>query len=1103
LPQVLSTTTLNSEGLSVNISSKFQLLGIAALTALLAACSGGGDSSALNSNLGSGVCPGTTVPKPVTYTYANTGRVMSPVGTLTSVGDFPTGGKLSPNGSFFWSISSGHGQNDVRIVSVASGQVIQTLPLPGAYGQVAFSPDGKTAYVSGEPMGAYSGASTKNMVGLNGDVIHVFSVNADGTAVESPNPLVIPTPTITSGVARTTYSAGTGKFNGSNGLPLWTNGLPTWPVGLAVSPDGKYLVAALQMADAAIIFDLTKNSTEVVKVGKYPTGVAIDSSSTNAYVSNAYDGTVSKFALASAAPSSKTTVTINGLAGAAGDNNSHPQGMLQDPQKALLYVAVTNKDTIAVIDETANKVVQVINMQRKEGFFGAQPISLAITPDGNTLLSANAGENAIVAINLNAANSSIAQYAIIGKLPTTDYPTAVDVTPDGCQIVWNSTRGKGTGANGGSKVPAANTYTTWVSTVTGFVSPTTGISTGGYDMDLLSGIVGVTPMPKAATFAALTPSVDYGMFPSNYPAPPSSTPIHGALVASSGNYNSYAPSSQIKYVFYIVKENRTYDQIFGADPRGNGDPTLQIFGDNCSGSCSPADNLIASGVGLRNGVTPNLHALSRQFSLLDNFFEDSEVSVDGHVITSSAYATNYTLKSSHADYSGRQRPVTEEGIFPVTFAPKYYLWDQLVNQNISFFNYGELDGNPLTGFEAARSATPNNIGAAVVNANKILASSNFLVPPGTGIPDLSAYGISKNPAATTYPSNIYNGCLLGPTDPTSVAIASQISAATGGALNSKNAYLASPLCAYDSYTSTASIAGVPLSLLGNKGPVSRMDAFKASFKAQTANCTAANASNPAACGAPQFNYLIMMSDHTYGVSPGSRDPYGSVADNDLAVGQFVELLSKSPIWPYTAIFVVEDDSQDGADHVDAHRAPAFVISPYSALNGAVVHSRYDQFSVLRTIELILGLNPLSTYDALATPMYDAFTSTPNNAPYTAITPTRPIFAYVPYPNDNPSIAKLKLTDEFKQMMALSKVLPWEKADVIPGEIMDRILYSYAHAQGMTSASYKGPGPNASSYERQRAKRVYDIYAATKSFPTIAEKAIRLYLTATSKDKEID
>ena len=1050
---------------------------IFAVSAGLTAC-----GTSTTSSVG-GVCS-PTLPS-ASFNYANSGRNLTPYGTLTSVGDFPTGGALSPTGTYFWSISSGHGQNDVRIVNILTNQVIQTIPLPGAYGQVAFTPDGKTAFVSGEPAGAYKNSPSHSSwtYGANGDVIHVFNIASNGLATETTS-LTIPAITSSNGnlkgIARTTYSNP-------------TNTGTSWPIGLATSPDGRYLVVALQMADSAIIFDLKNNTNEVVGVGHYPIGAAVDNSG-NAYISNGYDGTVSKFPLA-LGQGTKTPTLIQHLAGTAGDNNSQPQALVQDPKNAIMYVAVTNKDAIAVIDENTNTVIQVINMQRKEGVFGSQPLSLAITPDGNTLLSANAGENAIVAINLNA-NSTTAKYAIIGKLPTADYPTAVSVTSDGCNMVWNSARGVGTGANGGAAVPANKTYTT-------FVTTPTGTDSYGYDMDNLTGIVGVSPIPTAATFAALSGIVDAGMYPSNFVGPPSQTPIHGSLISSTGGLKSYNPSGQIKYVFYIVKENRTYDQLYGADPRGNGDPTLQIFGDNCSGSCTKADNLtIGNGVGWRNGVTPNQHALTRQFSLMDNFYENSEVSVDGHIITSAAYATNYTLRSSHADYSGRGRPGSEEGIYPVTFAPKYFLWDQMAAQNISFQIYGELDGNPLSGFEVARSATPANPSAAVANTNKILSSSDYRLDPVTQplfnqlISSLSGYGVNATPGAT-YAGNTYNGCLLGPTNSTALYYSGLIATATGGAISTRYVNIANPLCAYDSYISTPtngvspSINGIPLSALGQLAPLSRMDAFKAKFTAQVANCNAGNASNPSACSVPQLNYMIMMSDHTYGVSPGSRDPFAAVADNDLGVGQLVDLISHSAIWPYTAIFVVEDDAQDGADHVDAHRAPALVISPYSALGGQLVHTRYDQYSVLRTIELILGINPLSTYDGLATPMYDAFTTTPVTTPFTAIQPTHPLFAYVPAATDNPSIA----------MMDLSKRLPWNKVDVIPGEITDRLLYQYAKSKGMKQVNYTGPGPHASPYERQRAKRVMEIYNATKNYPDLSRRLISFYLTNTAKDKD--
>ncbi len=956
-------------------------------------------------------------------TMANTGRPLYTIGRTTAVGNFPTGGQLSPDGKYFWSISSGHGQNDVQIVSVATGAVTQVLPLPGAFGQVAFNPSGTVAYVSGEPQGSQTVGTT---VGNAGDVIHVFHI-AGGVATEGA-PIAIPA--TSTGLGRTTWSYGS---TGAN-----SQGLTSWPAGLAVSPDGNYLVVALQLADQAVIFNLANgNAATLVPVGHYPFGVAVNRASTRAYVTNAYDGTVSTFTLSNPG----TPAVISGLAAAGfGDNNSQPQGVLQDPNQDVLYVAVTNKDSVAVINETTNTVTRSISLQRKEGVFGSQPVSLALTPDGKTLLSANAGENAIVAI-------ALADGSISGKFPTTDYPTAVGVTPDGCSLVWNSARGTGTGANphyGNANLngtpPSVNNN-----------ASRAGSPYPSYVMDLLTGQVGVSALPTSATFATLGAYVDSGVRPADTVPPPPATPIHGALVSSTNGLGTYAPSSQIKYVFLVVKENRTYDQLYGSDPRGNGDPTLEILSDNDS-SCTAAP--VATGVGCRNGVTPNQHALTRKYSLLDNFYSDSEVSVDGHVITTGAYPTNYTLKSSHMDYSGRGRPVVEEGIFPVTFAPKYFLFDEMAAAGLDFLNYGELVGNPTTGYEPARGLANMAYIAGHTNANV-----------GAPLPPGFTY---LNVGPTAYASNNFNGCAAYPA-PLGPYVVN------------------TPYCAYDSGMGAPPPAATNINAAFT-GPQSRIDVFQASFAQQTSGCTTANAANPAACGAPQFNYLIMMSDHTNGVSLNRRDPFGMVADNDLGVGQLVQILSHSPIWPYTAIFVVEDDSQDGADHVDAHRAPALVISPYSALNGALVHTRYDQYSVLRTIELILGLAPLSANDAFAAPMYDAFATTPDNSTYTAITPQRDIRAVV--------TAQVAAAD-------LSSKLPWDRADLIPAEISDRLLYAYAKStmKGYEKVGYHGPGPNSSASELARARRVEQIYQATKGYPELSRKAIRYYLAATANDQD--
>jgi phospholipase C len=198
--------------------------------------------------------------------------------------------------------------------------------------------------------------------------------------------------------------------------------------------------------------------------------------------------------------------------------------------------------------------------------------------------------------------------------------------------------------------------------------------------------------------------------------------------------------------------------------------------------------------------------------------------------------------------------------------------------------------------------------------------------------------------------------------------------------------------------------------------------------------------------------MILPNDHTDGTTPNDPTPQAMIADNDLALGQIVDAISHSSIWPSTAIFVVEDDSQDGADHVDSHRSPAFVISPW-ARQGAVVHTRYDQYSMLRTVELIAGLDPLALNDALATPMYDAFISgseKPNNAPYSVVAPTYPITR-----TNSASAPNAKLSRE----------LPWNRLDAVPQAISDQILWASVHG---TNAAAPPAGPDASPDEVDRA-----------------------------------
>jgi hypothetical protein len=236
---------------------------------------------------------------------------------------------------------------------------------------------------------------------------------------------------------------------------------------------------------------------------------------------------------------------------------------------------------------------------------------------------------------------------------------------------------------------------------------------------------------------------------------------------------------------------------------------------------------------------------------------------------------------------------------------------------------------------------------------------------------------------------------------------------------------------------------------------SRFAEFYPEFESQVASGTV-----------PTLNYMILPNDHTNGTTTKDPTPQAMIADNDLALGQIVDAISHSSIWPSTAIFVVEDDSQDGADHVDAHRSPGLVISPW-ARKGAVIHTRYDQYSVLRTLELITGLDPLALNDALATPMYDAFisgTQKPDNTPYTVISPGYSITA-----TNSASAPAAKLSNE----------LPWNRLDAVPQAISDEILWASAHGSG---AAAPPGGPHASPDEVDRAAMMRYLLAAAHRAP---------------------
>jgi hypothetical protein len=638
------------------------------------------------------------------------------------------------------------------------------------------------------------------------------------------------------------------------------------------------------------------------------------------------------------------TTTIKGLGGAMGDQNSHPEGVALDRAANTLFVAVTNRDLIAAVNTRTSALSALIRVGRPGGI-GTAPVALAVSPDGRTIYSADAGEDALGVVRRYTGRGGGVGYKLIGRVPTAAYPTGVSVTPDGKHVVWLSGEGLGAGPNPsyGQNFAASQ-----------------NAPYGQYDIEMLLGQVGVLATPSDSQVAHLEAVVDREVRPADYTPPPLDTPVE-----SPGG----GPSAQIKHVFYVVRENRTYDQIFGTDKRGNGDPALELFDGN--GAAGPA-----------GGVTPNAHALAAMFPLLDNFYADSQVSVDGHLITTGGYATDFVERALEANYSNRGRTVNF-GQDPVTLPPNDFIFDQAVRQNVSFQNLGEYNAGDTPQADDGRPT----------------------------------YAQSQAGFVAGYP--LFFGC--------------------------DNAGLV-PVTSTDHALACDSDSGT-IGPAGNAGVAnSRFDFFQADFNREVATGTV-----------PSLTYLTLPNDHTNGVQAGYPTPKAMVADNDLGLGQIVDLISHSSIWSSSAIFVVEDDSQDGADHVDAHRMPAFVISPW-ARHGTVVDTRYDQYSMLRTIDLMLGMHPLSINDGLAEPMYDAFIRSdqkPDLTPYNAVTPTQPL-----------------LSSTIAAPPGIDAALPYNEIDLVPQHLFDDALYRSVYGPGFTPPP---AGPNASQIEAERGEQAEKVY----------------------------
>ena len=597
----------------------------------------------------------------------------------------------------------------------------------------------------------------------------------------------------------------------------------SFPAGIALSPDGGRLyVADNGNGTASVVDTATRTVSGTVATGPNPFTVGLSGDGRTAYVSNWGTDTVS--VLDAATLTSRATLTVG----------SHPTAIDRNPVTGEIYVAVTDADRIAVVDPGADAVSRDIDLAPyRNAPVGTSPSGLDVSPDGRTLYVANAGNNDVAVVTLAGGRHRTDRVA--GLIPTGWYPTTVTATSDGRRLLVTNAKGLGAGPNVGGPNPTR-----------------TGLDYTQYVGSMIMGTLSDVPVPTGGALAAYTRQV---VDNDRFDAPRRTA---GAVVpARAGD------PTPIKHVIYIVKENRTYDQVFGSLGKGNGDAALNLFGDESA---------------------PNQRTLARRFVTLDNFFADGAVSSDGWEWATASESNSYNEHLWPVAYGGRGRSddvYTNRATDPGRVTGDSRIWDRLDDAGISYRNYGMWAGGPLP-------------------------AKTFDTEPR-----LAAH-----------------------TDPDFAALDLSIS------------------------------------------DTSRVGAWAKEFGQYVTDGTL-----------PAVEFLRLGNDHTYGTAAGKPTPRAMVADNDLAVGRVVDAVSHSRYWKNTAIFVTEDDAQNGPDHVDAHRTTALVISPYTQ-TGRVDSTQYSTVSMMRTMELLAGIGPLTQYDAMATPMTDSFSARPDLRPYDAITPTQ-------------------------------------------------------------------------------------------------------------------
>jgi YVTN family beta-propeller protein len=772
-------------------------------------------------------------------------------------------------------------------------------------------PWGEQAKIKGRPVDAALDGSKRLLAILNSRGIEIYDASTS-----TPLSTIQARATSYAGLAFRPNSrelwTGETLRNGPDGLlvtPVGEDGKPgesrhvaltghPVPTGVAFSKDGKFAYVALSRNNSVGVFDAeTKKLIKEVPAGIAPFAVVYASKVGKIFVTNrggrrATDAdtkapTSGSEAVTNPTTGTTTTGTLTVIDAETFDTREvpvglAPSGMGLSPDESLLAIANGHSDTVSILNTSTLKREDVKVPSHPEGFIGSQPIAVAFADDGKTIYTACGGINAITLLRHGSAG-----WKVAGAVPTGWFPSAVVVSSDGSLRVVNI---KGTGNTANDK--------------------------GSFNSTQYEGSLIRLPVPSEAQLAAGTREVIAANAPQLEPA--------GGVA----NLTSLG----IQHVLFIIKENRTYDQLFGDLSQANGDPKLVMYG---------------------RDVTPNHHALAEKYVILDNFYTGGAISFDGHQWLMQSFVSDYTERAFSASPRGYAWNMSDA----LTVAPTGFFW-QGAPKTPSVRVYGE--------FSLPARWDPAKQSAVDMNENDVKRWPEYwklykegkwqeAVGERSGVPALQKL------MDTRYPVNDTN-------------IPDQIRA---------EEYLRE------------------LAEFEKSGNI------------------------------PQISVLTLNEDHTNGTRPGSPTPRAMVADNDLALGRIVEALTKSRFWASSMVFVVEDDAQNGLDHVDGHRTVALAIGPHIR-RGTVDSNHYNHSSMVRTIQEIFGIPPQTRFVAAARPMSSIFTAGSVMDGYQALTPK------IALDEMNPAVAGLQGRQKWAAEKSLA--MNWHDLDDAPQDTLNHILW---------------------------------------------------------------